>query len=216
MGVTGTGGLGSAPCNPDPLSMTKRKFRRKLMLKIGRVILMGVSESMIKVRFFDGKYFINESYRPIAKALIEKYEELRHIAVNEILFVDDNESPKRKGGSIVFAQMGLVPDKWTDVIYQITGRRFAYMLEVFKVNTALMSREQIIALIYHELRHIGVDGKLRNHDIEEWTNVLEKLGANWNSTRSAIPNILDDGINWENIEGPTSLFPTEVTLRVVK
>ena len=44
-------------------------------------------------------------------------------------------------------------------MYQTTGQTFEYMLEIYKINIINMSREQIVALIYHELRHIGRDGK---------------------------------------------------------
>lgn len=79
-----------------------------------------------------------------------------------------------------------------------------------------MSREQIYALIYHELRHIGTDGKMVDHEINDWINMVEKLGMNWNTTRAPIPDLLDEGIDWDSITGPATLFPAETTLRVVK
>lgn len=174
------------------------------------------TNELIQVEEFTGKYFINEAYRPVAQALIKKYKEIKHIIVNEILFIEDTESKKKKNGQIVFAQIGLIPDKWDDVIYQLTGRRFGYMMEIYKLNISMMSREQIYALIYHELRHIDRDGKLVGHDIEDWINMIEKLGADWGSTRASIPNILDGDVDWESITGPATLFPAETTLRVVK
>ena len=174
------------------------------------------SANLIQVNAFDGKYLINESYRPIARALIEKYPELRHILVNSILFVEDTVSTKKKNGKVVFAQIGPIPEKWNDILFQMTGRSFDFMLEVFKVNTSVMSREQIIALIYHELRHIDLDGKIIGHDIEDWLNMVEKLGIRWGSTRANIPDILEDGVDWDSITGPPSLFPNEFKLSVVK
>jgi len=177
---------------------------------------MGNTENIIRVDAFDGKHLINESYRPIARQLIEKYKELRHIPVDSILFVEDTESKKKKNGSIVYAQIGLIPEKWNDIIYQMTGKYFGFMMEIFKINTSIMSREQIVALIYHELRHIGLEGEMVSHEIEDWLNMVEKLGVNWNSTRSAIPNILDEGVDWDSITGPPTLFSNEFKLSVVK
>ncbi len=171
---------------------------------------------LIIVQEFTGKYFINESYRPIAKALVDKYEELKHVAVDGILFVENTETKKKNNGKFVFAQIGTISEKWSDMVYQMTGETFVYLLEVYKENTAMMSREQIVALIYHELRHIGKDGKLKNHDIEDWANMVEKLGVDWNSTLGSIPDLLADGVDWESIEGPANLFPAETTLRMVK
>ena len=134
-------------------------------------------ESIITVNEFTGKFLINESYRPIAQALVKKYEELKHIAVDSILFVEDTESVKKAKGQIIFAQIGTIPEKWSDIVYQTSGQPFEYLLEIFKINTAMMSREQIVALVYHELRHIGTDGSIKGHDIEDWTNMVEKLGV---------------------------------------
>ena len=177
---------------------------------------MANSESIIQVDSFTGKYFINEVYRPVAEALVKKYKEIGHVVINNILFVEDTEGTKKKNGKTVYAQIGLIPEKWDDIIYQMTGKRFGYMMEIFKINIAMMSREQVYALIYHELRHIDTDGSIKGHDIEDWTNMIEKLGADWGSTRGSIPNILEEGIDWESITGPATLFPTEVTLKVVK
>lgn len=174
------------------------------------------TQNIVTVNEFNGKYRINESYRPIAKALIKKYPELKHIAVESILFVEDTESTKKNKGHIVFAQISAIQKKWSDIVYQATGQPFEYLMEMFKINTAMMSREQIIALIYHELRHIGKDGSLKDHEINDWTNMVEKLGVNWNVTKGSIPDLLTDGVDWESIEGPTNLFPAETTLRVVK
>lgn len=174
------------------------------------------TQNIVAVNEFNGKFRINESYRPIAAALIKKYPELKHIAVESILFVEDTESLKKNKGQIVFAQIGTIPEKWGDIVYQISGQPFDYLLEIFKINTAMMSREQIIALVYHELRHIGIDGSIKGHDIEDWTNMVEKLGLDWANTKGSIPNLLSDGVDWESIEGPANLFPAETTLRVVK
>lgn len=174
------------------------------------------AQNIIVVNEFGGKYLISEKYRPIAKALINKYPELSHIAVESILFVEDTESVKKNKGQIVFAQISMIPDKWSDVVYQTTGQHFDYMMEIYKFNIMQMAREQIIALIYHELRHIGKDGKLIDHEVNDWINMIEKLGANWNTTKGSIPDLLDGEIDWSSIQGPFSLFPGEVTLRVVK
>ena len=171
---------------------------------------------LIQVKEFTGKYFINEAYRPVATALVKKYKEISHVVVNNILFIEDTEGTKKKQGRTIFAQIGLIPEKWDDVIYQLTGKRFGYMMEIYKINIAMMSREQVYALIYHELRHIDTDGSIKGHDIEDWTNMIEKLGVDWGSTRAGIPNLLGANVDWESITGPATLFPAETTLRVVK
>lgn len=174
------------------------------------------AQNIIVVDEFRGKFLISEKYRPIARALINKYPELSHIAVESILFVEDIVSVKKSKGNLVFAQISEIPERWSDVVYQTTGKPFDYLMEIYKFNIMQMTRERIIALIYHELRHIGKDGSLVDHEVNDWINMIEKLGADWNSTKGVIPDLLDEEVDWESIEGPDCLFPAEVTLRVVK
>ena len=84
-------------------------------------------KNIITVEEFTGKYLINESYRPIAAALIKKYPELNHIAAESILFVEDTETAKKNKGKIVFAQISAIPEKWSDIVYQATGQPFDYL-----------------------------------------------------------------------------------------
>jgi predicted metallopeptidase len=168
------------------------------------------------VNEFNGKFRINESYRPIAAALIKKYPELKHIAAESILFVEDTESLKKAKSQTVFAQIGTIPEKWSDIVYQTSGQPFEYLMEIYRLNTMQMSQEQIVALIYHELRHIGTDGKIIDHEINDWINMVEKLGVDWNVTKGSIPDLLDVDVDWESITGPATLFPAESTLKLVK
>ncbi len=55
-----------------------------------------------------------------------------------------------------------------------------------------MSKEQVIATVYHELRHIDTDGDIKPHDVEDWDNMVATLGKNWAETKSSIINLLDD------------------------
>lgn len=178
---------------------------------------MAEPQKIVVVEEWPGKWLINESYRPIAEQLCEKFKEISHISVNEILFIDDTESNKVSKGKRVFAQIGKIPAKWAEVLEQTTKRRYYYFMEIFKQNTEQLSREQLIAVIYHELRHIGTDGKLVDHEINDWINMIDKLGPIWAITKGEIPDLLDDKIvNWESITGPITLFPVESKLQVVK
>jgi len=159
-------------------------------------------------------YVINEVYRPIAEALVDKYQELRHVIVNDILFVDNTESKGKHKNKLKNAQIGKIPEKYQDIIYQLTGRVFTYIMEFFKRNIEAMSREQIIALIYHELRHIGPNGEIILHDIEDWENMVRHLGPDWSCKNRAILDLLAEGVDWNSITGPR-LFDERV-LKVVK
>lgn len=180
-------------------------------------------KNFITIEEFSGKYKINENYRPIAEALKAKFEELQYVPVKNILFIENTEDKRKNNNKLVYAQISKIQGKWEEIIYQVTGKYFNFMLEVFKENTALMSREQIVALIYHELRHIQLvqkkDGPsidIIGHEVEDWLNMVEKLGLSWAGTKGQIPDLLADGVDWNTIEGPMNLFPAETSLRLVK
>lgn len=184
---------------------------------------METQNTLIAVEEFNGKYKINEDYRPIAEALKAKFKELEYVPVKNILFIENMDDKRKKNNAIVHAQISKVPGKWEEIIFQITKKHFEYMIEIFKENNYSMSREQIVAMIYHELRHIQLvtkkDGReidIVSHEVEDWINMVEKLGLNWASTKGQIPNLLDEDINWESIEGPANLFPAETSLKLVK
>jgi len=183
----------------------------------------GEIKNLVVVDEYGGEYLINEAYRPIAEQLKEKFEELQYVPVKSMLFIDRQETKQKHANKIVCAQVSKIPNRFQDIIYQLTGKNFTYMIEVFKANTAHMNRAQIVALLYHEMRHIqlvvtenGADLKLVGHDVEDWAQMIERLGADWNTAKRQIPDLLDDSItDWDSIEGPQTLF-SEPGLRLVK
>jgi hypothetical protein len=58
---------------------------------------------------------------------------------------------------------------------------------------------------------VGIVG----HDVEDWFNMIEKFGTIW-AAEYEIPDLLDKEVNWESIEGPSTLFPAEIVLKLVK
>lgn len=177
---------------------------------------MGDSSRIVVVDEWNGKYVINEAYRPIAEALVGKFQQLRHIPVKSILFLDNTKGTGKSQDKVKNAQIGKIPDKWQEIIYQVSGRTFQYFMEFFKKNTMDMGPEQIVAIIYHELRHIDIVGDLKHHDIEDWSEMVYGLGLNWSSTKTVIPDLLADGVDWTNINemGQQSLFKDRMLKRI--
>lgn len=170
--------------------------------------------NLIKVDEWNGQYVINEAYRPIAGALIKKYPEIGHIPLLSILFIDNTTGTGTSRNKRKNAQIGKIPTKWQEIIKQLTGHTFIYYMEFFRLNISEMSQEQIIALIYHELRHIDINGDLRHHDIEDWSEMVAKLGPDWHQTMRSLPNLLDDGVDWGSIQSQ-GLF-SEPRMKLVK
>jgi len=134
----------------------------------------------------------NYEYAPLAKKLIAKFEELEHIDVRRILFIEDHVSYENKPptGNPWVCQVKKAAKELT----KIWG--YWYVFEIRQHLFERKSFEQRIALFYHELRHIGSLGDLHNHDIEDWTDMVTTLGQNWAETDAMLWNILDDGFSW--------------------
>ena len=149
-------------------TMRKAEIKNLTMLEQIALYWMPRLTRLVVVDTWSGKYMINDAYRPIAAALVKKYPEISHIKTNEILFIDNVSGTGSTLDKKKRAQIGKIPSKWQEIIQQMTGRSFHYFMELFKMNVYEMSQEQIIALIYHELRHIDLDGDLKHHDLEDW------------------------------------------------
>lgn len=145
---------------------------------------------------FGEKHWIkNFVYRHIAAQLVKKFEELRHIKPSKILFIEDMDYEDPENGK---PQWRAKISKANKQFTVMTG--YEYILETRNYFIERMQREQIIALIYHELRHIGQDGDMVKHDIEDWNNMIATLGTDWATTQAKIKDLLEDKILWKELE----------------
>lgn len=144
---------------------------------------------------FGNKHWIkNYYYRPIAEKLIEKFTEIRHINPHKILFIEDTDwEEKKTTGRTWMARVKIANKEFADM----TG--YDYIIEFREFYTERMQKEQIVALVYHELRHIGTDGKLVKHDIEDWENMVATLGVDWATTLGDIPDLIDELDEWDEL-----------------
>lgn len=143
---------------------------------------------------FDEKHWIkNLIYRPICWKLVSKFEELKYIKPDKILFLEDINWTPTGGKKSWIARIKATNKE----LYSVTG--YEYIIETREYYTEKMSKEQIVALMYHELRHIDSDGTLKDHDVEDWSNMVATLGKNWAETETNIADILDDEFLWDEL-----------------
>lgn len=151
----------------------------------------------------NGTYEICSSrIKPLAEALIRKYDELRHIEVDRILFLLNRRSAGSKK-RVILAKTAKVPPKWQEILYQLGAMDFAYIMEFYEKTTSVLDENQMIALVYRELRKIGREGDVAPPDIHEWWNVLEGLGRRWFYPDATCPNLLDENVDWKKLMGPS-------------
>lgn len=159
-------------------------------------------------RFDEDHWIKNLIYRPICEKLCKKFEILKHIKPSRILFLEDTYWT---GSEKKISWPARV--KETNKQFQaITG--YYYVVETREFYTENMSREQIVALMYEQLKHIGTDGKIVDYDVRGWEDMIATLGADWSSTKANIQNILDEDFDeWEELRKigkQVSLFDSNV------
>jgi hypothetical protein len=142
---------------------------------------------------------VNNRIAPIAEKLVKKYGELRHINVNDILFVVNH---KTSGGKkrITLARTRKIPDKWRDLLFQSGSSTYNHMIEFIGKTTATLDENQIKALLYRELRMIDKEGGIVPPDTNDWWTVIAGLGRDWFYPDRSCPNLLDENIDWEKLE----------------
>ena len=139
----------------------------------------------------------NSRIRPIAEALVEKYEELEHVDPSKILFVLNHKS----GGGGALAATSKVPFKWTELLFQLGACSYFYMVEFYSKKTSLLDDNQMTALLYRELRKIDSYGEIVKPDVNEWWTLLIGLGKDWCLPDKTCPNLLDDDTDWKRLMG---------------
>lgn len=75
---------------------------------------------------------------------------------------------------------------------------YDFVITFYERNTATLNENQIKILMFHELQHIGmgVRGlKVVPHDIEDFSNILDKYGMDWDSPGKELPDILEVSMN---------------------
>lgn len=142
-----------------------------------------------------GKFKIsNYLYYDLVVKLVNKFKELKHIDYRSILFLVDEMwepgSAKRNWIAKTSKANAQLKASWG----------YYYIIEIRQHYTDQMDDAQVVALIYHELKHIGKGGELNDHDIEDWENMIATLGKDWMAENTSIPNILDDDFAyWSNL-----------------
>lgn len=97
-------------------------------------------------------------------------------------------SQERKSGKkIVYADCRKVQEVFRAYL------PFDFILTFYEQNTGMLNENQQKVLMLHELRHIGMGDRgltIVPHDIEDFSDILEKYGLDWNEYGKELPDIL--------------------------
>lgn len=134
---------------------------------------------------YHGKYVIADLYRDGIVAPIIERQKL-DIDPNDILvLLDDNSTSTAR----LCAQISLLPEIISDIVYQLTGRRFFLLLKLSQAYMRTIEPARVAYYVYDALRHIERDEKgkyiiNREHDICVWREILPYVAQ-----CKAVPNV---------------------------
>jgi hypothetical protein len=138
-------------------------------------------------------YELDPNMREIAERLIEAYpDELGHINPDLVLFYHERSYKKDPGGAAARCRKlpGIVRQALADA-----GKPVHWIIEFYSFCTQEKGPKWLQLLMYHELKHIGWDDRIIEHDIMEFVAVLARGGIDWyNTSESDLPDIVSERI----------------------
>lgn len=139
----------------------------------------------------DAEY--SKKYEKIAAKVIKAIPELHFIQELEIKigYVLSYEEKTGKGKAV------LAECHKVNIIYQCFVP-YDFIITVYEPNVMELTQNQIKALLWHELCHIGINEKtlaltyrVIPHEIEDFYSIIDRLGTRWNMLEDDIEDITE-------------------------
>ncbi|MMZ66337.1 hypothetical protein D1872_288240 [compost metagenome] len=123
----------------------------------------------------------------LAEQIIKRFPEFGIIREFNIKIGYVVSQERKRGEKITYADCRKVQEVFKAYL------PFDFIITFYERNTSLLSENQQKILMLHELRHItlGEKGlKIRPHDIEDFKDILDTYGLDWNEPGKELPDIL--------------------------
>ena len=111
--------------------------------------------------------------------------------------ITDSAQKKR----VVLARTAKVPPKWQEILYQLGGGSYFFMVEFYERSLEPLDNAQMTALLYHELRKITPEGGVVPPDVHDWYQMIQGLGRHWFYPDATCPDLLAEGVDWKKLMG---------------
>lgn len=125
---------------------------------------------------------LSERCERIGRELIDSEPALAHIAASaaRIAFLESDAERKSRGRT-VFGCCEKVPEKFKWAVH------YDFAVTVFAPNVAGFTDEQLRALVFHELLHVGITStkdfeerySVVPHDLEDFRCIVDRFGRDW-------------------------------------
>jgi hypothetical protein len=125
--------------------------------------------------------------RQLAERIIAKFPEFVIIREWNIKIGYVVSQERKAGEKITYADCRRVQEVFKAYL------PFDFIITFYERNTGMLNENQQKILMLHELRHItmGEKGlKIRPHDIEDFKDILDVFGLDWNTPGKELPDIL--------------------------
>ncbi len=129
----------------------------------------------------------SKQLRILANKIIKHFPEFGFIREWNVKIGYVVSQERKNGEKMIFADCRKVQEVFKAYL------PFDFIITFYERNTGFLNENQQKILMLHELRHItmGEKGlKLRPHDIEDFSDILDKYGLDWNHNGKELPDIL--------------------------
>lgn len=129
----------------------------------------------------------SKQLRLLANKIINRYPEFSFIKEWNVKIGYVVSQERKAGDKITYADCRKVQDVFRAYL------PFDFIITFYEQNTGMLNENQLKVLMLHELRHItmGDNGlKIRPHSIEDFKEILETYGLDWNEYGKELPDIL--------------------------
>ena len=139
-------------------------------------------------------YTLSPEYEELGLAVIDAVPELWMIrdAGIRIGFVSSFKE-KKTGQKLVLGECIKLSELYSDLLH------LDFLIVIYENNIVGLSENQKKILLWHEMKHIGVEEKdgepvyiVNPHDREEFDSIIRKVGLYWSDSGVEVPDILMD------------------------
>ena len=139
-------------------------------------------------------YTLSPEYEELGLAVIDAVPELWMIrdAGIRIGFVSSFKE-KKTGQKLVLGECIKLSELYSDLLH------LDFLIVIYENNIVGLSENQKKILLWHELKHIGVEEKdgepvyiVNPHDREEFDSIIREVGLYWSDSGADVPDILID------------------------
>lgn len=151
-----------------------------------------IKDRAVITRFLSRKLEIrnanpSEKLKQLGEAIIDKFPELQFINIYGIKVGYVLSYENKSGQKITYADCRKLGEVYKAYL------PFDFIVTFYYFNTELLNDNQKKILMLHELKHIQVNERglsVRPHDIEDFKDILEMYGNEWNEFNKEVPDIL--------------------------